>query len=231
LPRLSGAKFSFFNFDPIEPPRPSGSGEAYARRTQQFQETNNSRRPNSSFSTFFKSKSQSSVSTNGTSSTDGSTLPPAKLTVDFRLPNPAILTCGAEIPIRLLLKNLTTRTKPVYLQSLQIELVGFTKIRAQEVEKVETQHWVLLSKNNMHRTIGNPSDAIDTEVELAPDLLSEIRVPDSACAEFATCNVGRWYELHASVGLSYGTKTAGQVRCSQFDQSLTRYRINSSFCR
>jgi hypothetical protein len=203
--------FSFFNFDPIEPPRKPAAGEAFARRTHQFKEVEEPlyrrQSSNSGFS-IFKSKASSSPDITTSAQTTGSD---PRFSIEFRLPNPPILTCGGPIPIRLLLKTITKHAKPLYLQSMTLELVGFTKSRAQEVEKVTHSNWVLVSRNNLGRVLGSESDAAESEQEIAQDLLRHLTVPDNACSEFVTCNIARWYELHLRLGLSYAVKTPGKV--------------------
>jgi hypothetical protein len=137
-----------------------------------------------------------------------------------RLPNPAVLTCGKDIPLRILIKQHSSRTKPLYLQSLQIELVGYTHLQAHGFEKKVSGSWVIFSRSNMQYAIGSPSDATDTETELSSHFWANLPLPDTVCPSFITCNIIRSYELVTSVGLSYGGPSMGQVSQSSVVVSL-----------
>jgi hypothetical protein len=131
-------------FLPIEPPRPEKSdGEAYARRQHEFLENAASvaagKKPG-----FFDRKSSMTIIP--PTPTAGSVQP--RVAIDARLPNPAILTSNRDLPLRLLVRNASARTKNIYLQMLQIELIGYTKVRAHEVVRTESNSWILCSFSN-----------------------------------------------------------------------------------
>lgn len=194
---------------PIEPPRPSQDGEVYARRQHQFVHDPAPalpQRKGSAFGAIFKDKEKPS-----TSSPISGPLPPAKFSIDCRLPNPAILTCGQDLPLRLLIKQLSERSEPLYLQTLQIELIGCTKVRAHEATRNETNSWVIISLSNLNQALGSPSDAVDTETELTKEFWHGHRLPDTVAPSFVTCNISRSYQLQVSAGLSYGP-LSGPVR-------------------
>lgn len=133
-------------------------------------------------------------------------LPPARFIIDARLPNPAILTCGQDLPIKILLKQLNERSEELYLQTLQIELIGYTKVRAHEATRTETNSWVIISLSNLNQPIGAFNDPVDTETELTKELWYGHRLPDTVAPSFITCNISRSYELQVSAGLSYGPR-------------------------
>ena len=194
-----------FTFLPIEPPRPDKTdGEAYARRQHQFLE----KAPTGSAGKkqgFFDRKNSSNISI---SPTTGSV--PPRVAIDARLPNPAVLTSNQDIPMRLLLKNVSERTKNLYLQMLQIELIGYTKVRAHEVARTESNSWLLCSFSNMAIPIGSPSDPVDTEVPINPEYWSGKAVPNTVPPTFTTCNLSRFYELEVRVGIGYGSYEHGE---------------------
>ena len=72
-----------------------------------------------------------------------------EITLDARLPNPAILTCNEKIPLRMMVKCLNECREQLYLQSLQVELVGYTHIRAGDVHRDEVSNWIIISLSNM----------------------------------------------------------------------------------
>ncbi|KAF3032658.1 hypothetical protein E8E12_003478 [Didymella heteroderae] len=194
-----------FTMLPIEPPRPERQdGEAYARRQHQFLENAPSvaagKKPG-----LFDRKSSTSVPTSPTSSG-----PPPRVSLDARLPNPAILTANQDMPLRVLMKNMSPRTKNVYLQMLQIELIGYTKVRAHEVARTESNSWILCSFSNMAIPLGAPTDAVETEVPINPEYWSDKPIPNTVPPTFQTCNLSRFYELEVRVGIGYGSYKQGE---------------------
>jgi hypothetical protein len=199
-----------FTFLPIEPPRPAQSdGEAYARRQHQFLEPTHSASAGKKKSFFdFDRKGSSTNLASPTSPSSGST--PPRFVVDARLPNPAILTCAKEVPLRVLVKNMSPRDKNVYLQMLQVDLIGYTKIKAHEVQRVESNSWIIASFSNMAIPLGSPSDPVGTEVPINPEYWSDKTLPNTVAPSFQTCNISRYYELEVRVGLGYGSYKHGE---------------------
>jgi hypothetical protein len=134
----------------------------------------------------------------------------ARFTVDTRLPNPAILTCGKDIPLRVIIRNMSERNKNVYLQMLQIELIGYTKVRAHEVQRTESNSWIIASFSNMAIPLGSPSDPVGTETPINPEYWSDKPLPNTVAPTFQTCNISRFYELEVRVGLGYGSYKHGE---------------------
>ncbi|KAF2470922.1 arrestin [Lindgomyces ingoldianus] len=195
-------------FLPIEPPRPTQTdGEAYARRQHQFLENPPSVAAGKKKGFFDRKDSSSSSSIPSTPSSSG---PPPRFIVDARLPNPAILTCNKDLPLRVLLKNMSPRIKNVYLQMLQIELIGYTKVTAHGVERTESNSWIVASFSNMNIPLGNPMDPVGTEVPINPEYWSGKPLPNTICPTFQTCNLQRYYELEVRVGLGYGSYKHGE---------------------
>ncbi|KIW02227.1 uncharacterized protein PV09_06381 [Verruconis gallopava] len=198
--------FNAISFVPIEPPRPPQDGETYARRQHQFIPDTFSPmlgdRKGSTGSIFGKSRKGSLPES--PSSPTAASKGPARFTVDARLPNPAILTCGGDVPLRLLVKQLSERNELLYLKTLQVELIGFTQVRAHDAVRTESSGWVLVSLANINRPIGTVADEIGTETEISKDFWAGQRLPDSVPPSFITCNISRKYELKVSVGLAYG---------------------------
>lgn len=194
-----------FTFLPIEPPRPSHTdGEAYARRQHQFLENAPNLAVKKKASIFDRTSSQASPPPSPTTNIT------PRVTIDARLPNPAILTSNQDIPLRLLVRNVSERTKNIYLQMLQIELIGYTKVRAHEVVRTESNSWILASMSNMAIPIGSPSDPIDTEIPINPEYWSGKPIPNTVPPTFTTCNLSRFYELEARVGIGYGSYKHGE---------------------
>ncbi|KAF2751343.1 hypothetical protein M011DRAFT_464074 [Sporormia fimetaria CBS 119925] len=197
-----------FTLLPIEPPRPTEDGEAYARRQHQFLENGPSVAVGRKSSFFGRRVSSTSIPPSPTTPSAGGT--PPRFTVDARLPNPPILTCAKDLPLRVLVTNQSERDKNVYLQMLQVELIGYTKIRAHEVERVESNSWIIASFSNMAIPIGSPSDPVGTETPINPEYWSGKPLPVTVSPSFQTCNISRYYELEVRVGLGYGSYKHGE---------------------
>lgn len=133
------------------------------------------------------------------------------VSVDARLPEPAILTCNDDIPLRILVKKLNDCAEVIYLQSLQVSLIGVTKIRAHEVFRDESNSWVIVSKSNMGVQIGSPNDSINTETVLDDRLWRGQPLPNTVAPSFETCNISRTYQLDVRIGLSYGDVHVAKV--------------------
>lgn len=136
--------------------------------------------------------------------------PPPRVALDARLPNPAIITANQDLPLRLLMKSMSARTKNVYLQMLQIELIGYTKVRAHEVTRTESNSWILCSFSNMAIPLGSPTDPVDTEVPINPEYWQGKPLPNTVPPTFQTCNLSRFYELEVRVGIGYGSYKQGE---------------------
>ena len=158
----SVSKFKFqihqINFIPIEQIRPIKSdSENFGRRTYQFSIPKEAdggipqpkmKRVLSSFSLSKKAASSATANTE-------EQIPP-KVEVDARLPDPAILTSNQPMPLRLLVRRMDNGSLPLYLQTLQVELVGHTRIRAGAVVRSDPSSWVVTSRSNMNQYLEFP---------------------------------------------------------------------------
>ncbi len=128
--------------------------------------------------------------------------PPA-FQVDARLPSPAIVTCNEPLPLRILVQKLNDSAATAYLKMLQIELIGYTQVRAHDIERTETLTWVLMSQANMNMPLGNPTDKSSKEWKVPSRLWDDFPIPNTVCPSFDTCNISRRYELEVRVGLAH----------------------------
>lgn len=203
-----------FNFCPIEPPRPPPSDAlGFARRRHQF----NMNMPTTPTVIPSKSKMASffSGSKKNNGSTSGSTTPTAPfIAVDIRLPEPAILTCAKPVPARLVVTSLNGKINALTLTSLQLEVVAITKIRAQDVGRVERSSTVLFSRSGMavplqfghsagREAIVPNGGEIETEAEVDSRYWSDTPLPNAIPPSFETCNITRSYEIFARLGIRY----------------------------
>jgi hypothetical protein len=157
---------------------------------------------------------------------------PARFSIDARLPNPPILTCGESVPLRLIVKQQGERNEMLFLKTLQVELIGFTQVRAHDAVRTESNTWVLFSKANINESIGTVADVAGTENEISKEYWWGEKLPDSVPPSFVTCNISRKYELKVSVGLAFGGMH-GKVRGSEYGNCawLTNGRTNLSYYR
>lgn len=184
-------------FLPIESPRPSGRHEeTFARRKQQFQNHVQLTEKKGLFK-------KSSVS-------EYADLEPPMFQVDARLPNPAIVTCNEPLPLRVLVQQLNGVQATVYLSMFQIELIGWTNVRAHDLNRTERGSWVLTSMANMNLALNNPSEKPQQEFKVPSRLWDTIPLPSTVAPSFETCNISRRYELEVRVGLSLGASTGSR---------------------
>ena len=131
--------------------------------------------------------------------------PPPTISIDGRLPDPAIVTCNETLPLRVLVRKLNETNEIVYLKTFQIVLIGYTKIKAHDLERVEKSSWVICSLANLQTPLGNSNTPANKDVELDSKMWSQKTLPNTVSPTFETCNLSRYYELEISLGLVYGT--------------------------
>ncbi|KAK3325804.1 hypothetical protein B0H66DRAFT_549420 [Apodospora peruviana] len=204
-------------FQPIEPPRPTKTNqEAYARRPFAFRPRSprpvlETRKRTSFFSGRHGGSSQApspSPTPDGNLDVPGSpsasTAAPS-IEMSARLPHPAILTCNKPIPLRLIAKKvIPTDATEVFLIALQINLLGKTNVRCQDLVNTETTSWVVLSKQGLQIPLSRSGDPVGTELVIPDALWSNVPLPNTVMPSFVTCNLGREYQLEVKVGLAWG---------------------------
>ncbi|KAE8441502.1 hypothetical protein EG329_004890 [Mollisiaceae sp. DMI_Dod_QoI] len=170
-----------FKFLPIEPPRPAKTqNEVYARRPYEFQAGLAGYGKKSAL--FQKKPTKMSE-----------TAPKGE--IDARLPSPAILTCNEPLPLRIVARKLNESAEHVFLTGLQVNLFGFTEVRALDVARTETNTWVLLSTTGLSIPISSPGDELRKDRAVDPSLWNMIPLPNTVAPSFYTCNLTRKYEL------------------------------------
>ncbi|KAK3710698.1 hypothetical protein LTR37_010117 [Vermiconidia calcicola] len=207
-----------FNFFPIEPPRPARSeNEIFARQRHFFSpfpsQGQGVKAKTASLFDFGKAKAPPSPSVDGG---------PPEISVDARLPEPAILTCNKDVPLRLIVKKLNDSNAVIQLESLQVSLIGNTKIRAHDVFRTESSSWVLMSQSNMSMPLCAAVDPAHTEMPIPDHLWRGQTLPNTVAPSFETCNISRSYQLDVRVGLSYtgGLGSTSKVRKGQIPQTV-----------
>ena len=199
--------FSPFNFFPIQPPRPPVTGdEMFARQKHSFSPVDEQGKGKSKLKEIFGSKPKDAPPPNA-----------PYMSVDARLPSPSIITCNGDVPLRLIAKKLNDCEGVVYMQSLQVSLVGMTKVRAHNAFRTENNSWILMSKSNMGIALGRANDPINTETIIDDRMWRGQPLPNTVAPSFETCNIIRSYQLDIRIGLSYagGLQNAAKVRSGQ----------------
>lgn len=200
-------------FLPIEPPKKGEQDrETYARRQHQFSKSI----PGPEKKGLFQKAKTSSPSVDNTE--------PPRYCVDVRLPSPAILTCNEPVPVRILVRKVNDSSDMVSLQTLQIELINYTHIRAHDIRTAEAGSSVILSRSNMNFPLGNGSEAVGYEWTLDSEIWNSIPLPSSVAPSFDTCNISRTYKLEVRAGLSRGPP--GSIRVGQPLLSFQRSAIH-----
>ncbi|MCJ1453857.1 hypothetical protein MMC28_004206 [Mycoblastus sanguinarius] len=188
-----------FMFLPIEPPRPPpNKRESYARRSHQFS-------PSIDVPTKPGLFRKASVADPGIPK-----VPPPDISIDGRLPDPAIVTCNEPLPLRILITKKNQSPATIFLQMLNIELIGYTSIRAHELRRQETTSWMVLSLSNMRMPLGNPMGNEGSRdgsrvFEVDSKLWKQHPIHNTVSPSFETCNLSRQYALDVKLGLSWGS--------------------------
>lgn len=92
----------------------------------------------------------------------------------------------------------------IFLVGLQIDLVGYTTVRAYDVQRQETGNWAVISLMGLNRAIGTAEDKEGTENMIDSSLWEHIKLPHTVTPSFNACNLTRSYELEVKVTLGYG---------------------------
>lgn len=202
-----------YNFFPIEPPRPAPTGsQVYARQRHAFMPFPEAPVKEKMKNFFGKKPSEPAPR--------GADAP--LISVDARLPEPAVLTCNQDIPLTILLKRLNASSDPIYMQSLQVSLNANTRIRAHDVFRTEQNSWIIMSKSNMGVLIGGKTDPEGTEIAIDDRLWRGQALPNTVAPSFETCNIARSYCLDVRIGLSCsGPSHGGKVSKSYLKQTVS----------
>lgn len=212
-----------FKFLPIEPPRPAITNqEAYARRPFTFRPrspaADSKRRPSRT------NTSRASIGSSGSFNPyvqdgDGKLQPrgsedgqqenrPPSIEMSARLPHPSILTCNKPIPLRLVAKKLVPSREQVFLVAFQIDLVGTTLVRCQDMSNTETTRWVVVGRHSLSIPVSAPGDPVGHEMLVPDTIWRDAALPNTVMPSFVTCNLSRTYQLEMKIGLSWGLPKA-----------------------
>ena len=144
-------------------------------------------------------------------------VPPPSISIDGRLPDPAIITCNESLPLRVLVTKKNESPATIYLRTLSITLVGFTVIRAHELRRQEDQSWVIVSQAHIDKALNSTVAGDGNKIlEVDPNMWKQRPLPNIVSPSFATCNIARRYELEVKAGLSWGSAQKINVSLQAF---------------
>lgn len=127
------------------------------------------------------------------------------MSVDGRLPDPAIVTCNEPLPLRVLITKKNDTPATIILQLLNINLIAYTTVRAHELLRKEANVWTISSKSNLKIPLNSTVNSDGMQMlEIDSNLWKQIPLPNTICPSFETCNITRSYELEVKVGLQWG---------------------------
>ena len=133
-------------------------------------------------------------------------VPPPNISIDGRLPDPAIITCNESLPLRILVTKKNESPATIYLRTLSITLIGFTDIRAYDLRRQEAQSWVVMSQAHIDKALTNNIGGESNNVfEVDAALWKQRPLPNTVSPSFISCNIVRRYELEIKAGLSWGS--------------------------
>ena len=135
------------------------------------------------------------------------------ITMDGRLPDPAIATCNEPLPLRILVNKINDSPAMIYLKLLDIKLIASTTTRAHGLMRTDDSLFAILSKSNLRvalTRIGTAGSAAGT-AEIDPKNWDSIPLPNTIAPSFDTCNVTRSYTLEIKAGFSWGTDTGNMA--------------------
>ncbi|KAF7545420.1 hypothetical protein G7046_g9572 [Stylonectria norvegica] len=216
-------------FLPIEPPRAKKTAqEAFARRPFTFRPR--SPRPEKKRSSFFTRKTvpgeepKVEIEADSKSPLIADIVPAPSIEMSARLPFPSVLTCNQPIPLRLIAKKLVNNPEQVYLVSFQMDLIGYTEVRAQTIYNKKVNRWVVTSGANLSIPLtSSPEDKVGNELVVPDEIWKNSTLPNTVAPSFDTCNLSRRYELEIKLGLAWGKPKAGLLAKDPFSHPQTIY--------
>ena len=188
-----------FRFFPIEPPRPpKNQRESFARKQHPFAPETEA------------SKNSAGRLNRSSSSSKAVEVKSPTITLDGRLPDPAIATCNEPLPLRVLITKINDSPATLYLRLFDLKLIARTTTRAHELTRTDESLFAIVSKANLKQPLVSSSTAGNSAapMEIDPSYWKSIPLPNTIAPSFDTCNISRSYTLEIKVGLSWGTDSA-----------------------
>lgn len=128
------------------------------------------------------------------------------------------MNCNEPLPLRILITKLNDSSATIYVQMLNVELIGHTDIRAHQLQRTDSVSWVIVSASNLRMPLGSrDSLGPGRDMEVDAKLWNRIPVPKNVAPSFETCNISRNYTLETKIGLSYGSSSDINVCYAQHE--------------
>ena len=106
-----------------------------------------------------------------------SVIPPL-ISFDGRLPDPAIITCNEPLPLRVLVTKLNGSPATIYLQLIELVLVGITYTRAHELQREDVHNFIIMSLSNLKVPLQAP-ERNPNDMTIDPSLWNQIPLPNT----------------------------------------------------
>ncbi|KAL1296585.1 hypothetical protein AAFC00_000082 [Neodothiora populina] len=183
-----------FNFCPIEPPRPPVTdAQVFARRRHEFFNSHAEKGPSKSRMKSFLGRDKSAQ--------EAAAPKHPSIAIDMRLPEPAILTCARELPLRILIISTNGVKQSMSLQSLQVELISITVVRAHDISRTEQSSTIIASLSNIGTPINFPEGSDEAEIDSR--MWHTQVLPNTIPPSFVACNISRSYEIVTRTCIKY----------------------------
>ncbi|KAK9492187.1 hypothetical protein V1508DRAFT_419545 [Lipomyces doorenjongii] len=221
--KINMRQYNPFIFLPFEPPRPVTTGQQFfVRRRHRFNYTPISGRISGSVQPQKKKKGFFSSLTSTSRSVSFLRQAGPEFYVEARMPDPPIVVPTEQIPLRLFIRSDEQCTTPIYLHSLQINLVSHTLVAAQEHNKDVAFALTVVNLQNMKLPMGtmtNPAPNV-YEAEFDRNKWPSAFLPNSVPPTFKTCNISRGYSMEIFMVISHGPTGDSDTVALAFDVNV-----------
>jgi hypothetical protein len=130
------------------------------------------------------------------------------------------------MPLRILIQKQNEGPGNVFVSMLQIELIGYTHVRAHDLNRSESSSWVIISHSNMRIPIGSSSDPSGKEWKVPSHYWENAPIPNTVAPSFNTCNISRTYVIEVRIGLTLKGEVGGD--CTDPDLIVLPLRLSTS---
>ena len=145
----------------------------------------------------------------------GSTTPQDKqvtLNIETYLQHGDILIFQEDVPLRILIQDFGGSSGdeknshlPLYLQNLQIMVLGYTHLRVKGATSIIPDSWTILSLSNLNTVLSPDEKKHGGEISVDHSLWSKRPLPKAVVPSFEGGDISRRYELEIKIGLQYAS--------------------------
>ena len=127
-----------------------------------------------------------------TASKRNSIIPPS-ISFDGRLPDPAVVTCNDPLPLRVLITKLNDSPAVIFLQLLEVVLIGITVTRAHELEREDFSHYIVMSTSDLKLPL-QCSETKPNEMQIDPKFWNQIPLPNIVSIDLNIFSFGKAFQ-------------------------------------